>query len=82
MRRFKLTDFTYNESQLSADASDLQMPPGMALRNFEIKSDHTGVVVPFEFKRVERDDNMDVLYWTYESVGEFPTVFTATIFND
>ena len=82
MRRFTLTDFDYEKTQFTADASSLHMPPGQTLRAFEIRSHHTGVVVPFEFKRCERDREMDVLYWEYESSGDYPTVFTARVFND
>lgn len=81
MRRFKLTEFTYNKTQLVSEASSLQLPPGQALRSFEVQSHATGVVVPFEFVHCERDREMDVLYWEYASGGEWPEVFTARVYN-
>lgn len=82
MRRFKLTDFTYSKTTLTTEASSLQLPPGRSLSKFEVQSHITGVVIPFEFRRVERGREMDVVCWEYDSVGEYPTLFTARIYND
>jgi hypothetical protein len=82
MRRFKLTDFTYDHNQLSADASDLNLPPGGAIREFEVQSHVTGRIVPFALQDTVRDAEGDIRYFIYESVQPYPTVFTATIFND
>ena len=82
MRRFKLTDFTYNKTELVTEASSLRLPPGQSLRSFEVQSHITGVVVPFEFTGAARDREMDVICWEYASVGEYPTLITARIYND
>lgn len=82
MRRFELTDFAYNKTELVTEASSLRLPPGQSLRSFEVRNHVTGVVIPFEFRRVERDREMDVICWEYASVGEYPTLITARIYND
>jgi hypothetical protein len=82
MRRFKLTDFTYSKTTLTTEASSLRLPPCQSLTRFEVQSHITGVVIPFEFRRVERDRDMDVVCWEYASVGEYPTLFTARVYND
>jgi hypothetical protein len=84
MRQFSSNDFTYRQGKFIAEASDLQLPPGAAVREFEIRSAKTGAVVRFELAEVERDREGDVQYWIYmsEHLPIRQGRVTATIFND
>lgn len=82
MRRFKDIDFSAKRGHLVADASDLEVPPGVVLQEFEMES--IGQIAHFKLVNHQLDIDGDVMRWDYESnhlpgrVGKM----TASIYND
>lgn len=74
--------FTYNGKTRTfiSEASNLNIPPGMNIGSFYIRSVRTGAVRLFLLNDVERDaTGEDVLAFHYISPGQ---ELHATIFND
>lgn len=82
MRRFSSNDFTVTQGRFVADASDLNFPPGVATREFEMET--IGQIARFTLAGNFNDINGDVMYWRYES-EQLPGragKMTAQIYND
>lgn len=66
---------------LSADCSELEQDGFRGEHRIEIKSHHTGRVVPFGFWKVVSDEEGDVICWEYVP-GHESNVERLVIYND
>jgi hypothetical protein len=84
MRQFSSNDFSYNKGLFTADASDLQLPPGAVMREFEIRSERTGKVMRFVHSSNLQDAEGEVWAFCYTGQNDVPKYkrVIASIFND
>lgn len=74
--------FTYNARNLTfaSEASTLQVPPGVSLQSFYIRSERTGNTRLFLYSHADMcPGGEDVLAFRFVSPGNG---FTAIVFND
>ena len=82
MKTFGLKRFSWLSTTrtLSADASELDIAPGVVALSFDVLSP-TGHIERFTFKTVHRDAEGEIVSWEYTSTS-LDVPITAIIYND